>query len=334
MFVPSCLPALSDNLQFFCLEPSLPAPTTFSRVVSSRDTCFYARPNVSLQVMPTNAQESPRAKIRQWLSETESKVNLNSSIQDHSQCSKNGKTALLEPKHPIHQADFSPQIRVKTDREHHYYRASPATQGTHHQHSACSIEPQPEEEPGIISKYLEHRAEDPSGLQGHCRAYGQDAQLAVETTRPRKRQRTTQPASSGSERASSAGLDRITRDHGAGHSGHIQPAKRNSVYSDVSKQSAIFFSSPKQAPITYERRRRHKTREDHYDIKHSIARQGKTAVRSRKGGRSAKTRRHKEKSGRALMQDFTAPNVPSERLTVGAPCRDCWRRDKIDTMCS
>lgn len=66
----------------------------------------------------------------------------------------------------------------------------------------------------------------------------------------------------------------------------------------------------------YQKRSRHKTREDRYDLK-----QAKKAKKQKKGTkkeftRKSKKRKHNEKSGVGLMHDFVAQNVASNRLTV------------------
>lgn len=67
----------------------------------------------------------------------------------------------------------------------------------------------------------------------------------------------------------------------------------------------------------YERRSRHKTKEDCYDLKQAKKR---NQAKERKNGvgdrRKKKKRKDARKSGAALMQDFNAGNVKAERLTV------------------
>jgi len=68
-------------------------------------------------------------------------------------------------------------------------------------------------------------------------------------------------------------------------------------------------------PKSYERRSRHKTREDRYDLKQDTKRPTKKQKKAGAAGKDRK-RKRKEKSGNTLMHDFTASNVAQDRLTV------------------
>lgn len=287
--------------------------------------------------MPANDQDSPRAKIRDWLSKTESK-GKRKSVRGHPKYSNNEHAALLESRYPTHAAALSPRIRASTGKDHAFHSNYPARQESSHQRAAYESQTFEDDrfhegELARKSKYQEHHVGDPAGSQRPFRVYGHDAQPTIETSQARKRRRTCRSVSSELQPAAIAECDctayaakDLQDGGGAGHSHNIKNVESSANLSNVSHHSAIFFSSPERAPDTYERRRRHKTREDRYDIKHSIARQENTAGRPRKGERSGKTKRHKEKSGEALMQDFNAANVSSERLTVSLRYHDYWRR--------
>lgn len=72
---------------------------------------------------------------------------------------------------------------------------------------------------------------------------------------------------------------------------------------------------PTTKPKSYERRSRHKTREDRYDLKQDGKRPAKKQKKTGTAGNDRK-RKRKEKSGNTLMHDFTASNVAQDRLTV------------------
>ncbi|KAL8753786.1 MAG: hypothetical protein Q9184_005320 [Pyrenodesmia sp. 2 TL-2023] len=86
---------------------------------------------------------------------------------------------------------------------------------------------------------------------------------------------------------------------------------------DASSTSSNAIAPPEKPAKTYERKPRHKTREDRYDLK-----QDNKRSRTRKGHNKVekhpnkKRKKRKEKSGAALMHDFSARNIESERLTV------------------
>ncbi|MCJ1389319.1 hypothetical protein MMC18_002175 [Xylographa bjoerkii] len=85
----------------------------------------------------------------------------------------------------------------------------------------------------------------------------------------------------------------------------------SSDVSDVSVSQTSF--SPAKPVKTYERRSRHKTREDRYLLKDATAH-----VRAPKEKKRKKSTRlsRKEKTGSALLHNFVADNVASERLTL------------------
>ena len=86
------------------------------------------------------------------------------------------------------------------------------------------------------------------------------------------------------------------------------------VYSDTDKSSASAASSLVRPSRTYMRRSRHKTKDDKYNVhQEKSARQ-----RKEKRERKRTKHRHREKSGTALLQNFSANNVAQERLTVRA----------------
>ena len=72
-------------------------------------------------------------------------------------------------------------------------------------------------------------------------------------------------------------------------------------------------SSPPKGTKAYERKPRHKTKKDKYDLKQN-RKSEKAPVKTEKP--TTKRAKRKEKSGAALLHKFTAKNVASDRLTV------------------
>ena len=70
--------------------------------------------------------------------------------------------------------------------------------------------------------------------------------------------------------------------------------------------------------LSYERRPRHKTRQDRYELKgnNKDSEKMKQATKKDRGEKKQKKHKRKEKSGTALMHDFAAQNVAHDRLTV------------------
>ena len=70
---------------------------------------------------------------------------------------------------------------------------------------------------------------------------------------------------------------------------------------------------PMKNPRTYEKKPRHKTREDRYELKRN--RMKKPSTKAAETTSRSKNKR-KERSGAALSHSFTAKNVEPDRLTV------------------
>ncbi|KAL8957702.1 MAG: hypothetical protein Q9183_005986, partial [Haloplaca sp. 2 TL-2023] len=73
---------------------------------------------------------------------------------------------------------------------------------------------------------------------------------------------------------------------------------------------------PEQPTKIYERRKRHKTREDRYELKEGAKRAKPRKSEKEAGAKPKKKKKRIQKSGSALMQDFNAGNVQPDRLTV------------------
>ena len=88
----------------------------------------------------------------------------------------------------------------------------------------------------------------------------------------------------------------------------------------MSQSSGVLLLSPQKPLKSYERRPRHKTRPDRYELKEN-ERHGKPAKLAKKDSRDnkkQKKQKRKEKSGAALMHDYAAQNVAYDRLTVSS----------------
>ena len=94
---------------------------------------------------------------------------------------------------------------------------------------------------------------------------------------------------------------------------------RGCMTDTLSTSSASIYSFSSYVSLrptkTYEKRPRHKTRDDRYELK-EVKKSRDRSVAKERPLRKAKKRRRKEKSGTALLQDFKAPNVSNDRLTV------------------
>lgn len=93
---------------------------------------------------------------------------------------------------------------------------------------------------------------------------------------------------------------------------HLSELRKASTESS-SQCAADVVPTKSTAPKIYERKPRRKTRVDRYDPKVSEKRPHQS---SETGNRHKRKRRWKKKAGTTLNQDFYAPNVHQERLTV------------------
>ncbi|KAI4281832.1 MAG: hypothetical protein L6R38_003386 [Xanthoria sp. 2 TBL-2021] len=97
-----------------------------------------------------------------------------------------------------------------------------------------------------------------------------------------------------------------------------QHQKQNIHIELSSRASSTIVDSPEKPAKTYERRSRHKTREDRYDLQKDRKPDQTKEVKSKGHNKSKKKRKGVQKSGAALMQNFSAGNVETDRLTLKA----------------
>jgi hypothetical protein len=92
--------------------------------------------------------------------------------------------------------------------------------------------------------------------------------------------------------------------------------KRVSLSSSKASSRSILTCSP---PRVFEKRSRHKTREEHYEPKtgRGAKKSGNTKRRSRKGeSRIERTQKVTKRVGMNLMENFSSKNIGHARLTV------------------
>ena len=80
--------------------------------------------------------------------------------------------------------------------------------------------------------------------------------------------------------------------------------------------SAINDISREKPNKDYERRSRHRTRKNRYELKEVKETRKQKKTKNEDTSKKERKRKRKEKSGAALMHDFTAQNVAHDRLTV------------------
>ncbi|KAL8867143.1 MAG: hypothetical protein Q9198_008628, partial [Flavoplaca austrocitrina] len=79
--------------------------------------------------------------------------------------------------------------------------------------------------------------------------------------------------------------------------------------------SSAILNSPEKPVKTYERRSRHKTREDRYELQKDRKISKTKDINSKARDRPKKKRKGVQKCGAALMQNFSAGNIEADRIT-------------------
>jgi hypothetical protein len=109
-----------------------------------------------------------------------------------------------------------------------------------------------------------------------------------------------------------------------------RPRKKPKTVVSVAETSTSSSASPTPKQETFERRARHKTREDRYEPKKKVKKRSKDGEeRSLRKKREKKGDRKKaaKKAGEGLMRNFSSKSIGQERLTVGVDrIVELWHR--------
>ncbi|KAL8806669.1 MAG: hypothetical protein Q9182_001197 [Xanthomendoza sp. 2 TL-2023] len=259
--------------------------------------------------MPSPKRHSPRAAIREWLSHTDETdpPECKSSAKYQEKKNECRTRKLRSPSH-LNQSFSLPQAEAsKPPREPDEF--------------ANQTRRKPGDHPAQL-KNGRNKAEQ-LGLHAPFRAFAtrsMDIQYDSEPEGQRRQQRRKRSSSSlylepaVHTKTSEKAAQNLTV-VGSGKRGHVKQQDHVDI---PSRATSITADSPEKPAKTYEKRSRHKTREDRYDLERE-----KKPVRPRQGDKkgqstSRKRRKRVEKSGAALMQDFSAKNVETDRLTLKA----------------
>lgn len=293
--------------------------------------------------MSAETRESPRAAIRSWLESTNGEsITSRSKREDtlHDQYrhddrsnrhsgkrvpKKKGavleRAAAFKAEELGHRGDKRP-----TDHEGH-------AQDTQHEHTK-EIRSMSDEVRHAAPLSNDRGLAEKLGLHAPFRTFrdrSEDGDVDLHLLdRPRKRRRRDSPGSylelAEIDEQTMLGPDARSPVERAAkiRSGHIQADQHSESF-------ALTLTVPGKAAASFERRPRHKTREDRYVLKDdndiSKKRTSKSKAKEHVGGEKKDIRhRRKEKSGAALMHDFTAHNVSHDRLTVSlVTFEGCWQ---------
>lgn len=153
-------------------------------------------------------------------------------------------------------------------------------------------------------------------LHGHDRRYTKKRRISVSSESTY-----LQPATAdGNAESESDNRDRSQRHHpGLGLANINNKDLTSSTVS--SSTSSVTDCLPKKPAKTYERRPRHKTRDDRYEKKQKKER---AKTKARKAAKKGDKRKLKARSGAAPTHEFTAKNVTQDRLTVRYSLMMLW----------
>lgn len=285
--------------------------------------------------MSGDERRSPRAAIRNWLHDTKTKsVPAQVDLQPHQlepirQRRHHSRRQVPPAKtvaKPRGQKEHGCYQKYERPRKHREDSKSGLAQAVGYDFDNASFFTQSEQQSAL-------RPGDPGlaerlGLHAPFRTFkdqNDDAYAVLDhTNRPWKRRRTKSSSSSYLEPAPISEHSRedqsLTEIPGRRDVERKLAEKYPDFSSGISNSSARTLLSPEKPKNSYERRPRHKTREDRYELKEGKPEKKTTKASKRdvieKKHKKHKKQRRKEKSGAALMHDFSAQNVSNDRLTV------------------
>ena len=273
--------------------------------------------------MPADERVSPRAAIRTWLQDTVIEPRLipqNDQLKSSEQCDR-WKRHRRRKNVSDSRRSRSPRIAPRHD------KGKSGEEGSKFDvHRASSI-PKQHTSGGSEGINLAERL----GLHAPFRTFRDHSRSEVELNnlprRPKRRRRESSPYSplEPAETNDAAEFNHAVVSP-TGVSRSRKKARRHAEnepenLSGNSLNSTMTLPSPKRPTKSYERRPRHKTREDRYDLKeHKDTKKKERSSKKDGAERKPKSRKRKDKSGAALMHDFAPQNVSNDRLTVSPPC--------------
>lgn len=280
--------------------------------------------------MSDSGRQSPRIAIRDWLQSTDN----NSSAKPADAFPEQRNNERGSRHHP-RRHHTTTRYPLETKDEHNQEAGR-----KHQRHNSCETRQKRIANKAHLVK--SHQAQPQTHRKGNTDGLCLAEQLGLHAPfrnfkdhsdddiddqgRPPKRRRNRSSTSSYLEPA--AGNDLSDNDHDRPSHATILPmasmrpalADRGKITSPTASQdSELFLPSPEKPHKSYERRPRHKTRQDRYELKDNNRYSGEKAKQAAikdHGRKKQKKHKRREKSGAALMHDFTAQNVAHDRLTV------------------
>ena len=277
--------------------------------------------------MSDSERQSPRTAIRNWLQETDSKLNAKpTDARPEGQDTERGSRHHKRRQHTK---------RDRSETKDQHAKEAGRKRPVHDKNGLASRQAQSQfhsKENTAVNADCLGLAER-LGLHAPFRTFKDHSDNGIPDIQglARKRRRIRSSTSSYLEPAAAIDLSDNDNDR-LSHTTILRSANERPVLghrgknasSTASQSSEKLLPSPEKLLKSYERRPRHKTRQDRYDLKDSNRDVVKTLKPARKdlGEKKQKKQKHKhkrkEKSGAALMYDFAAQNVAHDRLTVSS----------------
>ena len=279
-------------------------------------------------------RQSPRTAIRKWLQLTDSKSTTRPADADPEQ--QNIERASRHRSRRHHRTRHASETEDEHDEEagREYRRHSKSASRQKHVTDKALVLNSRQTQPRQYSK--ENAAVNPDGpglaerlgLHAPFRTFKDHSDDNIHEAQigPRKRRCRRSSTSSYLEPAAANDLsdnDHDRRNHATIPRTITRPKLDNKGKDNsptASQGSEMMLLSPKQLLKSYERRPRHKTRPDRYELKEN-GRQSRDRKQDAKKDREKKKRKkhqRNKKTGAALMHDFAAQNVAHDRLTVSS----------------
>ncbi|KAL8647061.1 MAG: hypothetical protein Q9210_005776 [Variospora velana] len=258
--------------------------------------------------MSSPKRQSPRTAIKEWLAhaEPESLAKIKPSID----CRHKDRASKDEPEQSLKPAfgECSNQrFSAEQQRKRRHGRV-------HHVSKKNNTNNPPKE------AKTEHNLADQLGLHAPFHSFAtRTADIPTQSQLDReRRKRRRQPSSSSSDLEPAACFREDMKKQDANEDAAAKQRRHEERHEniDVFSLSNVIIASPKKPLKTYERRPRHKTREDRYVLKENKKRDTSKAHEKAARPKSKRSKKRNEKSGAALMHGFSAACVDSERLTL------------------
>lgn len=282
--------------------------------------------------MSVDERQSPRAAIRKWLSHTVRKPKPDVCPTQRTSLgqSRNSRRRPLQPSSSV---DIKSPTRGRREEDRKRKRKRKRSGDESRGHSKLAKDENRATAPTLREGFPESKRSDSHlaehlGLHPPFRGFehhDNDLNIIKDApNRPRKRRRSLSSMTSYLRPAATIELGTSReQDHAPAETSRAKNKfrkcdERNTAsWSQLSQGSSAAVVLKENPVKTYERRSRHKTREDRYDLMKNRMPTKKKKEDTHQDKKPRKRKRN-NKSGAALMHDFTAQNISHDRLTVNS----------------